>query len=115
MTITEANKWPQGWQWVEIKDVVDIIVPTRDKPKRFIGDIPWVTLPDINDFFISSAKKILTHEDATEVSNRLMPPQTVLLSCAGSLGKVAVTTRTIYANQQFYGLVAKSNLQQVPL
>jgi type I restriction enzyme S subunit len=110
MTITEANKWPQGWQWVEIKDVVDIIVPTRDKPKRFIGDIPWVTLPDINDFFISSAKKFITHEDATEVSNRLMPPQTVLLSCAGSLGKVAVTTRTIYANQQFYGLVAKSNL-----
>jgi hypothetical protein len=43
-----------------------------------------VTLPDINDFFISSAKKFLTHEDATEVSNRLMPPQTVLLSCAGS-------------------------------
>ena len=30
-----------------------------------------------------------------------MPPQTVLLSCAGSLGKVAVTTRTIYVNQQF--------------
>jgi len=60
-----------------------------------------VTLPDINDFFISSAKKILTHEDATEVSNRLRPPQTVLLSCAGSLGKVAVTTRTIYVNQQF--------------
>jgi hypothetical protein len=29
-----------------------------------------------------------------------MPPQTVLLSCAGSLGKVAVTTRT-YVNQQF--------------
>ncbi len=39
-----------------------------------------------------------------------MPPQTVLLSCAGSLGKVAVTTRRIYANQKFYGLVAKSNL-----
>jgi hypothetical protein len=35
MTITEANKWPQAWQWVEIKDVVDIIVPTRDKPKQF--------------------------------------------------------------------------------
>ena len=98
MTITEANKWSQGWQWVEIKDVVDIIVPTRHKPKRFIGDIPWVTLPDINDFFISSAKKKITHEDATEVSNRLMPPQTVLLSCTISLGKVAVTTRTIYAN-----------------
>ena len=65
---------PQSWQQVEVGDVADIIVPTRDKPKRFCGDIPWVTLPDINDFFISTAKNLLTHEDAAEVSNRLMPP-----------------------------------------
>lgn len=107
---TEAQKLPNSWQWVEIKDVADIIVPTRDKPKRFCGDIPWITLPDLDDFFVSSAKNLLTHEDAAEVGNRLMPPNTVLLSCAGSLGKVAVTTREVYANQQFYGLVAKANL-----
>jgi len=107
---TEAQKLLNGWQWVEIKDVADIIVPTRDKPKRFCGDIPWITLPDLDDFFVSSAKNLLTHEDAAEVGNRLMPPNTVLLSCAGSLGKVAVTTREVYANQQFYGLVAKANL-----
>jgi type I restriction enzyme S subunit len=110
MMTTEAQKLPNGWQWVEIKDVADIIVPTRDKPKRFCGDIPWITLPDLDDFFVSSAKNLLTYEDAAEVGNRLMPPNTVLLSCAGSLGKVAVTTREVYANQQFYGLVAKANL-----
>jgi type I restriction enzyme S subunit len=110
MMTTGAQKLPNGWQWVEIKDVADIIVPTRDKPKRFCGDIPWITLPDLDDFFVSSAKNLLTHEDAAEVGNRLMPPNTVLLSCAGSLGKVAVTTREVYANQQFYGLVAKANL-----
>ena len=101
---------PQSWQQVEVGDIADIIVPTRDKPKRFCGDIPWVTLPDINDFFISTAKNLLTHEDAAEVSNRLMPPSTVLLSCAGSLGKIAITTKSVYANQQFYGLVAKPSL-----
>ena len=39
-----------------------------------------------------------------------MPPSTVLLSCAGSLGKIAITTKSVYANQQFYGLVAKPSL-----
>lgn len=95
---------------VKLKEVVNIIVPTRDKPKRFCGNIPWVTLPDIDGLFIGSAKNLLTREDAAEVGNRLMPTDTVLLSCAGSLGKVAVTTREVYANQQFYGLVANPNL-----
>ena len=96
---------------VAIKDFANIIVPTRDKPKHFRGNVPWVTLPDIQeDLLIGKAKNCLTHEDAAEVGNRLMPPKTVLLSCAGSLGKVAVTTKEIYANQQFYGLVVKENI-----
>ncbi|PPJ63246.1 restriction endonuclease subunit S [Cuspidothrix issatschenkoi] len=101
---------PKNWKEASIREIADIIVPTRDKPKHFRGDIPWITLPDLNSFFIGSARNLLTHEDAAEVGNRLMPINTVLLSCAGSLGKVVVTTREVYANQQFYGLVAKSSL-----
>ncbi|MDD1413592.1 restriction endonuclease subunit S [Dolichospermum sp. ST_con] len=110
MITTNVKQLPKGWKWVEIKDIADIIVPTRDKPKQFSGEIPWITLPDIDGFFINHAKNLLSHEDAAEVGNRLMPPNTVLLSCAGSLGKIAVTTKEVYANQQFYGLVAKQNL-----
>ena len=36
-----------------------------------------------------------------------MPINTVLVSCAGSLGKVAIAAREVYANQQFYGLVCR--------
>ncbi|MDZ7953286.1 restriction endonuclease subunit S [Nostoc sp. DedQUE09] len=101
---------PKKWKQLSIREIADIIVPTRDKAKHFCGNVPWITLPDLNGLFINSAKNLLTHEDAAEVGNRLMPAKTVLLSCAGSLGKVAVTTREVYANQQFYGLVAKSSL-----
>jgi type I restriction enzyme S subunit len=101
---------PRGWEKTKIRDVTTIIVPTRDKPKKFSGDIPWITLPDLDGLFISNAKYLLTKEDAAEVGTRLMPSNTVLLSCAGSLGKVAVTTRSVYSNQQFYGLIAKPNV-----
>jgi len=97
----------KGWERTEIREVAKIIVPTRDKPKRFSGDIPWVTLPDLNGLYVGNAKNLLTEEDAAEVGTRIMPVNTVLLSCAGSLGKVAITTRPVYTNQQFYGLIAK--------
>jgi type I restriction enzyme S subunit len=98
---------PMKWPVVPIRNVANIIVPTRDKPKQFDGEVPWVTLPDVRGMFISTARNLLSHEDAAEVGNRLMPAKTVLLSCAGSLGRVAVTDREVYANQQFYGLVTK--------
>jgi hypothetical protein len=49
MTITEANKWPQAWQWVEIKDVVDIIVPTRIRIRYGRGQMRKLEIkPDRN-------------------------------------------------------------------
>lgn len=108
--LIETIHLPKSWKIVSIKEIAGIIVPTRDKPKRFCGDIPWITLPDIKDFFITDAIHQLSHTDAAAVGNRLMPSETVLSICAGSLGKVCLTTREVYANQQFYGLVSNRDL-----
>ena len=108
--LIETIHLPKSWKIVSIKEIAGIIVPTRDKPKRFCGDIPWITLPDIKDFFITDAIHQLSHTAAAAVGNRLMPSETVLSICAGSLGKVCLTTREVYANQQFYGLVSNRDL-----
>jgi type I restriction enzyme, S subunit len=96
---------PKAWPVYTIKNVADIIVPTRDKPRQFNGIIPWVTLPDLDELYVSTAKHLLSEEDAAVVSNRLIPASSVLLSCAATLGKVAINTVPVYANQQFYGLL----------
>ena len=91
---------------IKLKEVIDIIVPTRDKPKSFTGSIPWVTLPDLNDsIYISDSKYNLSLEEAKPTKTRLFPSETVILSCAGSLGKVVIAKKEIFTNQQFYGLV----------
>jgi len=91
---------------IRLRDVIDIIVPTRDKPKSFTGNIPWITLPDLaNSIYIEDSKYKLSKEEARPTKTRLFPKETVILSCAGSLGKVAISTNEVYTNQQFYGLV----------
>jgi len=90
----------------KLREIISIIVPTRDKPKSFTGNIPWVTLPDLADsIYIDDSKYKLTKDEAKPTKTRLFPKETVILSCAGSLGKVAIAKREIYSNQQFYGLV----------
>lgn len=91
---------------LKLRDVIDIIVPTRDKPKSFTGNIPWITLPDLaNSMYIEDSKYKLSKEEARPTKTRLFPKETVILSCAGSLGKVAISMNEVYTNQQFYGLV----------
>ena len=91
---------------IKLKNVINIIVPTRDKPKSFTGNIPWITLPDLtSSIYIDNAKHTLSYEEAKPTKCRLFPEETVILSCAGSLGKVAIAKKEVYTNQQFYGLV----------
>jgi type I restriction enzyme S subunit len=94
----------------KLRNAVNIIVPTRDKPKSFTGTIPWITLPDLTkSLYIENSKYKLSVNEAKPTKARLFPGRTVLLSCAGSIGKVAVAKREVYTNQQFYGLVCKSD------
>jgi type I restriction enzyme, S subunit len=101
---------PKGWETKSISEYASIIVPTRDKPKSFSGDIPWITIPDLRFPYTATASNLLSHLEANQVGNRLMPAGSVLLSCAASLGKVSVTTVPAYANQQLYGLVPRAEL-----
>jgi type I restriction enzyme S subunit len=98
----QKSKYPV----VELRSVIDIVVPTRDKPTSFTGDIPWITLADITgDLYVNNATFNLSKGEAAITKTRLLPPKTVLLSCAGSLGKIAILKNEAYCNQQFYGLI----------
>ncbi len=95
----------------KLRGVIDIIVPTRDKPKKFTGTIPWVTLPDLTDsIYIDDSRYKLSVEEAKPTKTRLFPEKTVLLSCAGTLGKIVIAKKEIYSNQQFYGLVCNPEM-----
>lgn len=46
---------PQGWQRQAIGQICKSIVPGRNKPKLFDGDIPWVTTPEIRGRYLPSS------------------------------------------------------------
>ena len=44
--LTDTGKLPNGWEAKQLKEIADLIVPMRDKPKRFDGNIPWIRIED---------------------------------------------------------------------
>ena len=39
---------PENWKVVKVSDITQSIVPGRNKPRRFVGDIPWITISDLD-------------------------------------------------------------------
>ena len=104
---------PDGVEFRTLKEVCkEIIVPQRDRPKVFGGEIPWCRIEDIDGQFITGSKLGLgVTKDTIEGMNlRVCPEGTVLATCSASLGVVAIAAQPLVTNQTFIGLVCGEEL-----
>jgi len=106
------GKIPDAWKVVPFKDTIETIVPMRDKPTSFTGEIPWIRIEDFEGKFISESKsqQNVSRELIREMNFKIYPIGTVLCSCSCNMGKVAITTRPLISNQTFIGMVPKENI-----
>lgn len=97
-----------NWQIKKLGDVcIDFIVPQRDKPKVFGGDIPWCRIEDIQGKYLNgslSGQKV-TKSLADSMNMHICPKGTVICACSASIGNQAITTVDCYTNQTFIGIV----------
>ncbi len=109
----EANNIPGNWCLSNLKAVcTDFIVPQRDKPTRFDGDIPWCRIEDIEGKYLngSLSNQNVSLDLIKEMNMRICPIGTVLCSCSASLGIQAITTVECCTNQTFIGIVPQKNV-----
>lgn len=87
--------------------IVQFIVPQRDKPKRFDGQIPWCRIEDIDGIYLSKSRsgKGVTPEVVAAMPLRVFPKGTVIVSCSADLGRCAIVETPLVTNQTFIGLV----------
>lgn len=100
---------PDGWFYSEIGNICDYIVPNRDKPKSFSGDIKWITTPDLNEKLIkldySKIEIGLTKNEAEEYNARVIPINSVIMTCVGTLGLSSIVEKEIVINQQLHAFL----------
>lgn len=114
--ITEDEKpfdIPQSWIWVRLGTLCNIIngfTPSRSNPDFWNGDIPWFTIDDVREQgrFISHTNQHITNKALSKNTQRIVPPDTVLLCCTASVGEYAYTKIALTTNQQFNALVVRN-------
>lgn len=109
----DADNMKQGWKESKLSCFVnDFLVPQRDKPKIFSGDIPWCRIEDFNGIYLSNSKtnQYVSQKTISEMGLKVYPVNTVIVSCSADLGKCAIIKRPLVTNQTFIGLVPSDNL-----
>lgn len=108
---TEVGVIPEDWEVRAVGDICDFIVPGRNKPKIFNGDIPWITTPDIENGGTVSESKLglfVSRDETKNVGSKIVPRGSVIMSCVGELGIVAFVTKDIVINQQLHAFIPSS-------
>lgn len=98
------DAWEQRKLESEIKD---FIVPMRDKPKEFGGDIPWTRIEDIEGKYLNDtlSNQYVTEETVQLMNLNIIPKDSLIVSSSATFGVVAIVTRDLVTNQTFIGLV----------
>jgi type I restriction enzyme S subunit len=105
---------PVEWEVLTTGEVTKSLVPGRDKPELDRGGVPWITIPDLIELYISTAKSglSLSQQSIRAANARLMPTGTVLMSCVGEFGIAAIVEVDVVANQQFHGFVCSDRIMR---
>ena len=96
-----------SWPLVAIKDVARVITgktPSKSEEDNFGGEIPFVTPAELNgSAYVSYTPQTITEKGASKL--KLVPRNSVMVCCIGSLGKLAIADREVATNQQINSVV----------
>ncbi|WP_415735818.1 restriction endonuclease subunit S, partial [Lacicoccus alkaliphilus] len=89
----------------------NFIVPMRDKPKEFSGEIPWTRIEDIQGRYLegSMSGKYVSEDTIKSMNLKVIPKGSIIISVSATFGVVAIVTKDLITNQTFIGLTPKPN------
>lgn len=96
------DKLPKGWEWKKLEEVGEVITgntPPKSVVKYYLnGNIPFVKPPNLGNGIVIQTQEYVTEEALTK--SRLIPKNSVMVCCIGSLGKVGIAGTDLITNQQ---------------
>ena len=106
---------PSDWKNGTLEDLSDRIIcgktPSTSRKEYFGGNIPFITIPDMhNNTYVINSERYLSEIGANSQSNKLLPPNSICVSCIATAGLVSITAFESQTNQQINSIVPKQNI-----
>ncbi|WP_257668665.1 restriction endonuclease subunit S [Parapedobacter tibetensis] len=106
---------PKGWEAKNIGELGTVVTgstPSSKNPELFGEITPFITPTDFKNYgkLILDANRCLSVEGKESMTSRLLPPNSVLVTCIGSdMGKVAINRVESVSNQQINSIIPNIN------
>jgi type I restriction enzyme S subunit len=106
--------WEGSRMW-RISRAISGGTPTKEEPRYWGGEIPWVSPKDMKHRFIDSSEDTITVQALGETGLKLIPPPAVLIVVRGMIlahsFPVAITRVPVTINQDMKALRLRSDIE----
>ena len=103
---------PDGWKRFSIKEIGTVVTgstPPKKYPENYGGDLPWIKPPDLdNEMVVFNSSETISEIGRQKI--RLLPKGTVLISCIGNIGKIAIAGHELCTNQQINSIIPNEKI-----
>ncbi len=103
---------PEGWEMKSIGEVGSVVTGKTPPTKNsgfYGGEMTFVKTPDMhNSVYVVSSEQTLSQTGVDIQSNKTIPPFSIMVSCIGTAGVVALTSDYCQTNQQINSLIIPS-------
>ena len=104
------NKNQKGWRNACLSDIAQTIVcgktPSTKKPDYYGEDMPFITIPDMyNSVYITKTTRRLSMLGINSQKNKILPSNSVCVSCIGTAGLVSLVAEPSQTNQQINTII----------
>jgi len=109
---TQIGKIPEDWEVVKLSDIGEIITGTTPstKVKEYWGEgYQFVTPTDFSESkYVHTTERYVTQKGAKKA--RLIPKDSVMVTCIASVGEVSMTLKECITNQQINTIVCDKEI-----
>lgn len=103
-----GKELPQGWLNTKFDNAVLLIVgggtPSKSNPDYYKGNIPWMSVKDMNKDILDKTEDCISQEAVKNSSTKIIPAGTPIIATRMSLGKIVTANFDSAINQDLKAL-----------
>ena len=93
------------------KEIICGKTPSTKNESYYGGDIPFITIPDMHDkVYVIKTERYLSEEGANSQIKKILPKNSICVSCIETAGLVALVNESSHTNQQINSIIPKENV-----
>ena len=114
MVESELGLIPEGWEVKKLADFGKVITgktPSTKKPEYFGDYMPFIKTPSMHgNIFCVEVEEYLSELGVNSQKNKIIPPNSLCVSCIGTAGIVTITDRFSQTNQQINSIILNNSI-----